>query len=173
MFKRFRRAALAVCASGVVITAVLAATGATPALAYGKANFELTFAATANFPSTGNSFGFWGWCDLAGGGTAGDCQITQYTHAPAGGGFTCHEDVNLTAWSGDTGTIVIGGSATVNPSSLTEACLSIFPGSAAGNPFSGVDTGFPSAPGHYKLGVEALAGPGAVGVFNINIKQIP
>jgi hypothetical protein len=43
----------------------------TPASAYGKANWQLTFAGTATFPATGNGFGFWGWCDLAGGVTSG------------------------------------------------------------------------------------------------------
>jgi hypothetical protein len=155
-------------------TALLVAVAANPASAYGKANWQLTFAGTATFPSTGNGFGFWGWCDLAGGvtsGTSGDCKLAQYQHAPAGGGlsFTCHESLDLTAWSGATGTFVISGKATVNPTSLTGPCLSFFPGSS---PFTGVDTGFPAAPGHYNPGVSALA-LGAVGEFNITVTQVP
>jgi len=145
---------------------------ATPAMAYGKANWQTTFAGTANFPSTGNSFGFWGWCDFAGGvgsGTSGDCQLAQYVHTPAGGGFTCHESIDLTAWTGATGTFVITGSATVNPAAVTGPCLALFPGSS---PFAGVDSGIPAAPGHYNIGVGALA-PGAVGEFNITVTQVP
>ena len=171
MFRRFRRAALAVCVSGVVMTAGLAAVAASPALAYGKANWQLTFAGTATFPSTGNAFGFWGWCDLAGGtssGNSGDCQLAQYIHTPAGGGFTCHESIDLTAWTGESGTFVISGTVNVNPASLTEPCLSLFPFSS---PFEGVDTGFPAAPGHFSPGVGALA-PGAVGEFNITVVQV-
>lgn len=172
MFRRIRRAALAVCAAGAVITATLAVVAATPASAYGKANWQLTFAGTANFPSTGNAFGFWGWCDLAGGvasGTNGDCQVTQYVHAPSGSGFTCHESLDLTAWTGASGTFVITGTATVNPAAVTVPCLSLFPGSS---PFTGVDSGFPAAPGHFNIGVGALA-PGAVGEFNVTVTEVP
>jgi hypothetical protein len=172
MFRRIRRAALAVCAVGVVTTATLAVVAATPASAYGKANWQLTFAGTATFPGTGNGFGFWGWCDLAGGvvsGTTGDCQFAQYGHTPAGSGFTCQESLDLTAWTRETGTFVITGTATVNPAALTEPCLAFFPGSS---PFTGVDTGFPAAPGHYDIGVGALA-PGAVGEFNVTVTEVP
>src|SRR5215468_4798232 len=119
MFTRIRTALMA-CAAGAVITAMVAVVAtATPAMAYGKANWQTTFAGTATFPSTGNSFGFWGWCDFAGGvasGTSGDCQLAQYVHTPAGSGFTCHESIDLTAWTTTTGTgtFVITGSATVN-----------------------------------------------------------
>ena len=88
---------------------------------------------------------------------------------PAGSGFTCHESLNLTAWTGEAGTFVITGTATVNPAALTGPCLSFFPGSS---PFTGVDTGFPAAPGHYNIGVGALA-PGAVGEFNITVVKVP
>lgn len=174
MFTRIRTAAVA-CAAGAVLTATLLVVAtATPAMAYGKANWQLTFAGTANFASTGNSFGFWGWCDLAGGvasGTSGDCQIAQYVHTPSGSGFTCHENVDLTAWTTTTGsgTFVITGSATVNPTAVTGPCLGLFPGSS---PFADVDTGFPAVPGHFSPGVGALA-PGAVGEFNVTVTQVP
>jgi len=64
---------------------------------------------------------------------------------------------------------VITGTATVNPAADTGACLSFFPGSS---PFAGVDTGLPSAPGHYNIGVGALA-PGAVGEFNATVSEVP
>jgi len=172
MLRRLMTSALAACAAGTLMTATIAAVGATPASAYGKANWQLTFAGTATFPGTGNGFGFWGWCDLAGGvssGSSGDCQVTQYIHTPAGSGFTCHENVDLTAWTGAAGTFVISGTATVNPASLTGPCLSFFPGSS---PFTSIDTGIPSAPGHHDIGVGALA-PGAVGEFNVTVVQVP
>ena len=177
MFTRIKRAALAVCATGLATTALLAVAGVGPASAYGKANWQLTFAATASVPSTGTGFGFWGWCDLAGGvtsGNAGDCQVAQYGHSPAGSGFTCHEDVNLTAWAiGPAGTFLVTGTATVNPVSLTAPCLSIFPGSS---PFTGVDSGIPAAPGHFSIGVAGIPGgvpPGTVGEFNVTVVKVP
>jgi hypothetical protein len=174
MFTRIRTAVVA-CAAGAVLTAAIAAVAtATPAMAYGKANWQTTFAGTATFPSTGNSFGFWGWCDFAGGvasGNSGDCQLAQYVHAPAGSGsgFTCHESIDLTAWTTTTGTFVITGSATVSPTAVTAQCLKLFPGSS---PFAGVDSGIPAAAGQYHSGVDALA-PGAVGEFNITVTQVP
>ena|SRR5215471_721008 len=175
MFTRIRMAAVA-CAAGAVLTAALTVVAtATPAMAYGKANWQTTFDGTATFPSTGNSFGFWGWCDFAGGvtsGTSGDCQLAQYVHTPAGGGFTCHESIDLTAWTTTTGsgTFVVAGSATVTPTSLTGPCLAFFP--AQPSPFADVDTGIPGAAGRYHPGVDALA-PGAVGEFNITVTQVP
>jgi hypothetical protein len=139
-----------------------------PALAYGQSNWELTFHNTTNFPTTGQSFGFWGWCGFRGGitsGNDGDCQVEQYVHSPAGSGFTCHVSLNITAWTGTKGTFVITGSATVTPTSLTAPCLALFPGSAN---FTGVDTGIPAAPGHYDIGVQ----PGAVGQFSIQVNQV-
>jgi hypothetical protein len=171
MVRRIKLAVMAMCAGGLVMAGATAV-AATPASAYGKANWQVTFAGTATAPSTGTAFGFWGWCDLAGGvssGNAGDCEFAQYVHTPAGSGFTCHENLDLTAWSGLTGTFVITGHATVTPAGLTGPCLSLFPGSSA---FAGVDTGFPAAAGHYNIGVGALA-PGAVGEFNITVTELP
>jgi hypothetical protein len=152
--------ALALSAS---LTVGVVALTAAPAGAYGKANFQITFAGTGTNPGTGSGFGFWGWCDLAGSGTSGDCQITQYSHP----GFTCHENVNLTGWSAVAGaTIFISGDLTVNPVAQTPACIAFFPGS---NPFSNVNTGFPATPGHYNLGGIG----GAVGEFQVTVVQIP
>src|SRR5215469_6524821 len=174
MFTRIRTAVVA-CAAGAVLTAAIAGT-ATPAMAYGKANWQTTFAATATSPSTGNATGFWGWCDFAGGvasGTSGDCQIATYFHTRTGaGGFTCHENFDLTRWTTATGTFLITGSVSVNPTSLTAECVAPFPGSTS---FAGVDTGIPAAAGHYDLGVGAVPGapPGSVGEFNITVTQVP
>src|SRR4029077_11525339 len=112
MLRRFRRAVLALTVVGLLAVAVVASS-ASPALAYGKANWQVAINGTANFPSTGTAFGFWGWCEFAGGvtsGNDGDCQFAQYFHAPAGSGFTCHLSLNVTSWNASRGTFVITGS---------------------------------------------------------------
>jgi len=182
MFKRIKTTLVA-CSAGAIATATVAFVAtATPAMAYGKANWQTTFAATATVPGTGNGFGFWGWCDFAGGvtsGSGGDCQVTQYGHPPGGGGITCHENVNVTSWSIAPSTLTgledffVTGSLTVTPTALTPACVSVFPGS---NPFFGVDTGIPGAAGHYPFGVGGIPGgapPGAVGEYNVTVTQVP
>lgn len=170
MFMRMRRSALAAVAAGVVIASTLGVLAlASPANAYGKANWEITFSATAHL-SDGTMTGFWGWCDLAGGtnsGNTGDCQITQYVHP----GFTCHESLDLTAWTGPPGaTFLISGDATVVPASLTQACVGLFPGSTS---FTGANSGIPAAPGHYSLGAAAVFGPGTTGPFNAQVNELP
>ena len=153
----------------VLLAAALAIFVATPALAYGKDNWQLGFSGTGVFPSTSQGFGFWGWCAFGGGvtsGNDGDCQVSQYVHAPAGGGFTCEESLDITSWDASGGTFVINAArVTVHPNSLTGPCLAFFPGSA-GFP---VDTGFPAAAGHYNLG-----GIGGLrGEFQLQVTQIP
>jgi hypothetical protein len=170
MLRRIRGAGLASCAAGALMTAIVGAVAATPASAYGKANWQVTFSATATIPGSGG-FGFWGWCDFAGGvtsGNSGDCQVAQYGHAPGGNGFTCHVSIDMTSWTREGGTFVMTGRASANPAAVAAPCLALFPGSAS---FSGVDTGFPAAPGHYNLG--GLGVPGAVGEFNITVTQVP
>jgi hypothetical protein len=152
-----------------LLAAALAILVATPALAYGKENWQLGFSGTGVFPGTGQGFGFWGWCAFGGGVTAGntgDCQIAQYVHGPAGSGFTCHESIDVTSWDASGGTFVLKAArVTVTPSSLTGPCLAFFPG-PAGFP---VDTGFPAAAGHYNLG-----GIGGVrGEFQLQVTQLP
>ena len=170
MLRRFRRTGLLLAVAGLVALVVVASS-ASPALAYGKANWQVAINGTATFPGSGFGFGFWGWCEFAGGvasGNDGDCEFAQYVHAPAGSGFTCHLSLEVSSWNTTGGTFVITGSASVNPTRLTGPCVSIFPGSAS---FSGVDTGIPAAPGRYHPGVSALA-PGAVGEFNITVVRI-
>ena len=170
MLRRFRRTGLLLAVAGLVTVAVVASS-ASPALAYGRANWQVAVNGTATFPGTGTAFGFWGWCAFAGGvtsGNDGDCEFAQYFHAPAGSGFTCHLSLEVSSWNATGGTFVITGTASVNPTRLTEPCVEFFPGAAN---FSGVDTGIPAAPGQYHPGVSALA-PGAVGEFNITVAQI-
>jgi len=154
---------------GLLSVALLGVLAATPAQAYGAANWQIAFAGTGTAPSTGFGFGFWGWCEFTGGvtsGNDGDCEFSQYFHAPAGGGFTCEESLDITSWNASGGTFVVSGTASVNPSSLTGHCVSLFPGSTN---FSGVDSGIPAAPGHYNLGG---LGPGLAGEFQIQVVQV-
>jgi hypothetical protein len=85
---------------GAALAALLVISVASPTFAYGKANYQITFSGTGTAPGVGGT-GFWGWCDLAGGGTSGDCQVTQYNHGglvPAGQpAFTCHENIDISA----------------------------------------------------------------------------
>src|SRR5579863_2577330 len=135
---------------GALAVALVSNSHSRPALAYGAENWQIGFSGTGVFPGTGQGFGFWGWCAFGGGvtsGNNGDCQVAQYVHGPSG--FTCHESLDITSWDGSGGTFVITGTATVNPTSVTGPCLAFFPGSAS---FSGVNTGFPAAAGHYNFG---------------------
>jgi hypothetical protein len=49
---------------GFLIVALVVVGFAAPAHAYGKANWQVTFSATATAPGTDQGFGFWGWCRL-------------------------------------------------------------------------------------------------------------
>ncbi len=155
--------------AGALAVALVSNTHSRPALAYGKENWQVAFSGTGVFPSTGVSFGFWGWCAFGGGvpsGNDGDCEFSQYAHLPAGSGFTCEVSLDITSWSTSTGTFVVSGTATVHPTSLTGPCLALFPGSAS---FTGVDSMIPAAPGHYNLG-----GIGGLrGELQIQVVQIP
>lgn len=138
------------------------------AFAYGKANYQVAFNGTGVVPGTGVGFGFWGWCEFAGGvtsGNDGDCEFSQYFHSPTGN-ITCEVSLDISAWDATGGTFVITGTASVNPSSLTGPCVAMFPGSTT---FTGVDSMIPAAPGHYPIGSIG----GAVGEFNIQVTLIP
>ena len=158
--------------AGALAVSLASISHSRPALAYGKENWQIGAAGTGVFPGTGVGFGFWGWCALGGGvtsGNNGDCEFSQYQHAPAGSGipsFTCQLSLDITSWDGSGGTFVVTGTATVNPTSLTGPCLAFFPGSAS---FTGVNSGIPAAPGHYNPG-----GIGGLrGEFQIQVTQIP
>jgi hypothetical protein len=161
--------------AALLVAALLATSltlfSATRASAYGSTDtWQIGIAGTGTAPGTGFGFGFWGWCAFGGGVTAGDdgdCQISQYFHAPAGGGFTCEESIDVTAWDASGGTFVIeAATVTVHPSRLTGPCLAFFPG-PAGFPS---DSMIPAVAGHYNLGG---LGPGLVGEFQIQVTQIP
>ncbi len=153
---------------GLLAAAALPLFAATPALAYGPENWQAAFSDTGVLPGTGQGFGSWGWCAVGGGvtsGNNGDCEMSQYLHAPSGGGFTCQESLNITSWDSSSGTFVITGTATVQPTSDTAACLEFFPGSSS---FTGVNTGIPAAPGHYNLGAIGTL----VGEFQVQVTQV-
>ncbi len=157
---------------GLLLALALAILPASPALAYGSgANWQIGLAGTGVLPSTGQGFGFWGWCALGGGvtsGNTGDCQFSQYVHAGSGGGFTCEISLDINSWSiSPTHTFLMSGTASANPNSVTQPCLSFFPGSAS---FTNLDPGIPAVPGHYNLGG---LGPGLVGEFQTQVTQVP
>ena len=155
---RFPRAVL-----GVVAAATLAGAAAVPVLAYGKANWQVTFA------GTGPGFGFWGWCDLMGAnswsfqglpssGTSGDCNYAEYGHSRTGPSGTCEISLNLTsengqpAWEIEPSNVTgapdffISGTAVTHPASQTAFCQNL-----AGSPppiFSNFDSLLPVHPGH-------------------------
>jgi len=156
-------------ALGILAAVALPLFAATPALAYGAENWQVTFAGTGVAPGTGQGSGFWGWCAFGGGvtsGTDGDCETSQYVHAPSGSGFTCEVSIDITAWDRSGGTFVATGTATARPASVASECLAFFPGSAN---FTGLDSGIPAAPGHYNLGG---LGPGLRGEFQIQVTQV-
>ncbi|HEV2139317.1 MAG TPA: hypothetical protein VGR53_10800, partial [Nitrososphaerales archaeon] len=66
-------------------------------------NWQVGFAGTITVPGSGG-FGFWGWCDFAGGtgspatsGTDADCQVSTYFHSSSGN-FQVKESIMGTAW---------------------------------------------------------------------------
>jgi len=154
-------------APALVLPLILATASATPAAAYGPATWQATFNGTATAPGTQNGFGFWGWCDFAGGtwsGNKGDCVFAQYIHSPQGS-VTCNVNLDLSSWNTSGGDFHGTGTAVVHPSSLTDPCVALFPGSTH---FSNVDLGIPAAPGQYHLG----AFFGGVGEFNLTVTKI-
>ena len=116
----------------------------------GPANWQIGFAGTAVFPTTGVGFGFWGWCEFTGGvvaGNSGDCQVSQYVHSPSGN-VNCEQSINVNAWTAASGTFVISETSTTHPSTATFTCLA-----AGGVPPAdpAFDTHIPAFPGHYNL----------------------
>jgi hypothetical protein len=159
--------------AGALAVSLASISHSRPALAYGKENWQIAFASTGVAPGTGGS-GFWGWCTFGGGvisGNNGDCEFSQYFHAPSGGGFTCEESLDITSWEAKqlsfpfVSFVIDAATATVHPTSLTGPCLELFPG-PAGFPF---DTGFPAKAGHYNFGPLVL---GLRGTLQVQVVQI-
>ena len=155
MYRRVLRPALAVGSAAILSASLLVA--AAPVAAYGAANWQVAFSGTGTQPTL-DGFGFWGWCDFAGGtsfdsqghatsGTAGDCQVSEYFHTPTVFGATCELSADLTGWSiGQNGDFFFSGTDVVHPTRLKA-----FPGSTGSSPFSNVDSLIPAVPGHENL----------------------
>jgi hypothetical protein len=187
VFRSWQRVLLVITVS-TVISGAVATVWPTPALAYGKATWQAALTGTFTYPTTGSGFGFWGWCDFAGGVASGDdadCQIAEYLHASGGTGWTCELDIDGTSWDQSVQnfpfpTFHMSGSLVVHPGNLTQAehdaCVGFFvygdpTASYSGRTFTNVDTFIPAAPGHYDFR-DALAFFGAVGEFNFTVKQV-
>jgi hypothetical protein len=184
MFRSWRRALLVITVSAV-ISGAAAMVSATPALAYGKATWQAALTGTFTYPTTGTGFGFWGWCDFAGGVTSGDdadCQIAEYMHSAAGTGWTCELSIDGTSWDQSIGfffpfaTFHMTGSLVVHPANLTAGqkrdCIDFFTGAVDGSTsFTDVETFIPAAPGHYDFR-DVVALFGAVGEFNFTVQQV-
>ncbi len=75
--------------------------------AYGKSNFQAGFAGTGVLKGSGQQFGFWGWCDFAGGTTSGneaDCKIDNYFQTSSGR-IQFQESIQGTTWDEEPCTI--------------------------------------------------------------------
>jgi hypothetical protein len=165
---------------GLAVAALVGVVAAAPASAYGQANWQVTFS------GTGPGFGFWGWCDFAGGttfinglatsGTTGDCQFAEYFHDPGVFSGTCEVSLDLKqengqpAWSeahsGVTGLtdFFFSGTAVTHPASQTGFCATL-PGSPKPT-FSNFDSLLPVIPGHTNAS-------GFFGTTELQIQETP
>jgi hypothetical protein len=130
---------------GLLVVGVLGVVAASPAQAYGPANWQIAFAGTATFPGTASG------------------------HSPIFGNVNCEQDINLSSWSAAGGTFVfLAGTTTTHPASAAATCQSVGGLPASFTPATPFDTGFPAAAGHYNLG-HILGG---VGEFQLQVTQI-
>ena len=179
MLRRFVPRALV----GLIVAVSLGVAATTPAMAYGQANWQLTFS------GTGPGFGFWGWCDLAGAtnfntaglavsGSSGDCQFAEYFHnVPGLPSGTCGIGFNLTpeggmpAWQVEPSSVThlpdwfLSGTQVVNPTKLTTICEQ-FPGVSPTPTFSNFDSLLPVVVGHVNAS-------GFFGTTELQIQETP
>ena len=176
----------------------LAAFAATPAHAYGHAQWQVGFSFTCNAsPCAG--FGFWGWCNFGGSaadglsGTSGDCQITNYNRdgafgIPAFASFHISQDIHswhiatgsrilphgMIGFFADTGTVEFVGPGAGDVGLPTQTVVNFVPLCSHGLFFL-CDTGIPAVAGHYTLSTIPLFGlspqPGIH--YNIQVNQLP
>src|SRR5712692_11528437 len=181
-----------------LILLVFAAFVATPALAYGRAQWEVTFSFTCSAqPCAG--LGFWGWCDFGGSaadglsGTSGDCQITNYNFdgafgIPVFGTFHISQDIHswhiatgavdlppgMPGFFADSGTVVFTGAGAGGLGLPTNTRINFLPLCSHGLFFL-CDTGIPGVAGHFTLSTIPLFGlsqqPGAN--YQVQVAQIP
>jgi hypothetical protein len=159
-----RRSVLMVAA--LAAAAVLAVGFASPAGAYGGgANhdmWQVGMSFNCNNPSVctqamGGTGGQWGWAEFDrsadGTQTWGDAQLTFCFHTVGGGGAGAgHTSVEIESWTIDPvdGTFVATGTQTET-----------FRGTKVTSDFENLDTGIPSAPGHYNTNdVLGFSAPG-------------
>jgi hypothetical protein len=171
------------------LACAVACTCATSAYGYGKATWQTALTGTFVFPSTGVGLGFWGWCDFAGGQTAGpdaDCQLAEYLHLPNGSGWTCQLSIDGSWTTGPevfdpssitfhmTGSLVVHGHLT---QAQADECVGFYIYGDTipypGRTFTNVDTFIPAAPGHYAIPPSLLFGPDVVGEFNFTVALNP
>lgn len=177
--------------SALALTVGMALAASPSASAYGAANWQLTFAGTGVFPTTGIGFGFWGWCDLAGGqtfntagqaisGNSGDCQFSEYFHSSPGSGLpsgTCGISFNLLpedgfpAWTQAQSSIIpftdwfISGTQVDQPPHLVSFCRQLV-GVPSTQTFSNFDSLLPVIVGHTNLS-------GLFGTTELQITETP
>jgi len=187
-----------IAASVPLILLAFAALAATPAHAYGAAQWQVTFSFTCNAQACAG-LGFWGWCDFGGSaadglsGTSGDCQITNYNFdgafgIPVFGTFHISQDIH--SWHIATGAL---GLPPGMPGFFADSGSVVFTGPGAGAlglptntriPFAPLclrglfflcDTGIPGVAGHFTLSTIPLFGlsqqPGAN--YQVQVAHIP
>lgn len=150
---------------------------------YGGKSQQYQITASENCNNTslcgGARSGEWGWCELGGSGTQGNCQIALYSNTGSGSGSSeIHLSVDLTGWSiapcstfctaaGGNDFYFLSGTVTLSGGSIQGPPVTV-PISAAG--LTG-DSGLPAAPGHYDTA--ELFGFTAPGIhFNVQVTQL-
>jgi len=186
MYRRFRRMLLGSGAAAALLVAAVALSAPT-ASAYGKATWQTAFSGSFTYPGTGWGFGFWGWCDFAGGVNSGgaDCQISEYNHNTPffGPSFNCELSIDATAWDESGFTVdgalpafAVTGTAVVHPANLTDeqkgACLELFAGTSSTS-FQSANTFIPALAGNYSYPDFVQVVFGATGELHFTVKQLP
>jgi hypothetical protein len=181
-----------------LVLLAFAAIAATPAHAYGAAQWQVTFSFTCNAQACAG-LGFWGWCDFGGSsadgltGTSGDCQITNYNFDGAFGipvfqTFHISQDINswhiatgsadlppgMQGFFADSGTVLFTGPGAGAVGLPTNTRINFVPLCSHGLFFL-CDTGVPATAGHYTLSTIPLFGlsqqPGAN--YEVQVTHIP
>ncbi len=185
-----------VAASVPLILLAFAAFAATPAHAYGIAQWQVTFSFTCSAQACAG-IGFWGWCDFGGSasnglsGTSGDCQITNYNFngafgIPAFGAFHISQDIHswhiatgsfglpsgVPGFFADSGTVTFTGDGAATLNLPAHTTINFVP--LCSHLFFLCDTGIPAVTGHSTLSTIPLFGlsqqPGAN--YEVQVTQI-
>ena len=169
-----RRTTIKLAAFAPLVLLAFTTFATTPANAYGRAQWEVTFSFTCSTsPCAG--FGFWGWCDFGASaadgqsGTSGDCQITNYNFngafgIPAFGPFHINQDIhqwhiatgsqdlppNTPGFFATAGTVEFTGPGTGDVGLPAQTPIDFVPLCSHGLFFL-CDTGIPATAGHFTL----------------------